>query len=133
MMSAENSHNSSDDLIDLSPEQGAALDTEETMPSAVKNLPFAYAAAEGVFVDNSLDELLIVYKPGLRLEVLAELRRYLAQPFNVEAVDDGEFQRRLTAAYQKSSGEAALAAEEIGADMDLDRLADEIPEAADLM
>ena len=130
-----------DDSIELTPDQAShLLETPSSIEglaaeqeSVIKSLPFAFASAEGVFIDRSANDLHIVYKSGLKATTLAELRRFLSQPFSMERVEASEFQQRLTATYQKLSGEAAMAAEEIGADMDLDRLADEIPESADLM
>ncbi|MFT6285737.1 MAG: general secretion pathway protein E [Alcanivorax sp.] len=51
----------------------------------------------------------------------------------MEAVSPEEFQRRLTLAYQRSNNEAEQMAQDIGADVDLSRLADEIPDTGDLM
>jgi general secretion pathway protein E len=67
------------------------------------------------------------------LPVLTELRRFLGKPFRLQQVSEAEFQRRLTLAYQRGNNEAVQMAEDISADVDLSRLADEIPEAGDLM
>jgi general secretion pathway protein E len=48
-------------------------------------------------------------------------------------VSDTDFQRRLTQSYQRDNNAAVQMAEDISADVDLSRLADEIPEAGDLM
>ena len=98
-----------------------------------KKLPFQYATANGVMVDYREGEAVLCYKTGLRLPVLAEVRRFLGMPFLTEQLDDAAFQKRLTQVYQKSDNAAAMAAEEVGADMDLSRIAEEIPETADLM
>ena len=71
------------------------------------------------------------WPPGI--EVLTELRRYLGQPFTMQEVSEADFQRRLTLAYQRDNNAAVQMAEDIGADVDLSRLADDIPEAGDLM
>lgn len=99
----------------------------------LKSLPFSYASQHGVFIGKQNDEPTLFYKAGLSFEVLAEVRRTMDCSFHTEKLADDEFQRQLTEAYQKSSNEAAQAAEDIGADMDLSRLADEIPEMSDLM
>ncbi len=69
----------------------------------------------------------------MSLQVLAELRRRLGRPFELESVSVEEFKKRLTLAYQRDDNEAVQMAEDIGADVDLTRLADEIPESSDLM
>ena len=105
----------------------------ETVEMPVRRLPYAYAAQHGVFVETGDAEAVVYYKQGLTVEALAEVRRFLGCHFSKVQLDDDEFQQQLTAAYQKSSSEAAQAAEDIGADLDLSRLADEIPETSDLM
>ena len=144
MMSSEPSQHQ--DVQELTVEQGEGLPAADdaiekdidfefrTDAYEKKSLPFSYASSEGVFLEtDDENNIHVVYKPGVNVAVLSELRRFIGRPFTLESLDQSLFQKRLTAVYQKSSGEAAMAAEEIGADMDLDRLADEIPESADLM
>lgn len=111
----------------------AELPEEALAEHKLVRLPYAFASANGVFIDDVDDAPVVFYREGLQLDVLAEVRRYLGGPFTHKLLDDETFQERLTAAYQRSSSEAAQAAEDIGADLDLSRLADEIPEASDLM
>ena len=53
-----------------------------------KKLPFQYATANGVMVDYREGEAVLCYKAGLRLPVLAEVRRFLGVPFLTEQLDD---------------------------------------------
>lgn len=112
-----------------------ALPTELELeaPIARRRLPFAYAQSHGVLLDVSADTPHVIYRPGLSVEVLSELRRCLDQPFTTEAVSAEVFQARLSRAYQKDNNEAVQVAEDMGADIDLSRLADEIPDTGDLM
>ena len=48
-------------------------------------------------------------------------------------MSESDFKRRLTLAYQRNNNEAVQMAEDIGADVDLSRLADAIPDSSDLM
>lgn len=99
-------------------------------------LPFSYASHHGVLIEAANDEhdsWLLVHKANISLEVITEVRRFIGQPFERLELNDAEFAKRLSAAYQKSSSEAQQAADDIGSDMDLSRLADEIPETSDLM
>ena len=57
----------------------------------------------------------------------------LGTAFELQAVPDSDFKRQLTLAYQRDNIEAVQMAEDIGADVDLSRLADAIPESGDLM
>jgi general secretion pathway protein E len=98
-----------------------------------RRLPFAFAQHHGVLLEADAQPPRIWYRPGLTVEVMTELRRALDTPLQFAPIAVDEFQRRLSAAYQHDNNEAALVAEDLGADLDLSRLADEIPETADLM
>lgn len=98
------------------------------------NLPFTYAQQFGVLLDKSDDGTpVIVHGNTLSVQVLTELRRLLGVPFKMQQVTEEDFKRRVTLAYQRDNNEAVQMAEDIGDDVDLSRLADEIPEAGDLM
>ncbi|WP_420841636.1 type II secretion system ATPase GspE [Halioglobus maricola] len=102
-------------------------------PAGRRSLPFAFAQQQGVLLVDGSEGPEILYHGKPALQVLVELRRFLQQPFSLHEVGAEEFQRRLTVAYQRDNNEAVQMAEDISADVDLSRLADEIPEAGDLM
>jgi general secretion pathway protein E len=114
--------------------------TEEVLESAPapetpagRGLSFSFAKQHGVLLDRE-EQPPVVYCLGEpSLQVLVELQRYLGSGFRLEGVPDSDFQRRLTLAYQRGNNEAVQMAEDLSADVDLSRLADEIPEAGDLM
>jgi general secretion pathway protein E len=98
------------------------------------SLPFTFAQQYGVLLDaDDNGSPLVVYTGQPRVQVLTELRRLLGTSFVLQGVSESDFKRRLTLAYQRSNNEAVQMAEDIGADVDLSRLADEIPESGDLM
>jgi len=107
--------------------------TEVTATAARLNLPFAFAKQHGVLLDRTGGETLVIHLEQPRLEVLTELRRLLGGPFRLQLASEGEFQRRLAQAYQRGNTEAVQMAADITADVDLSRLADEIPDTGDLM
>lgn len=98
-----------------------------------QRLPFTYAQSHGVLLDHNEGTPMIYYRAGLTVQILTELRRSLGCAFSTEQLADADFQRRMTDAYQKSNSEAVQVAEDMGSDIDLTRLADEIPDTADLM
>ena len=102
-------------------------------PVAPRSLPFGFAQQYGVVLDTAGGDTLVVHQGQPGLQVLSELRRLLGGPFQLEGVSEAEFQRRLTRAYQRDNNAAVQMAEDIGADVDLTRLADEIPDSGDLM
>lgn len=90
---------------------------------------FSFASNHGVLVDEGV----LLHRPGLNLATVLELRRYLGKPFGLQAISESEFKQRLTELYQKTDGEAQRVADDLGADMDLSRLVEEIPDDGDLM
>ena len=102
--------------------------------AARPGLPFTFAQQHGVLLDAADDGSLVVVHTGQpQVQVLAELRRFLGASFALQDVSESDFKRRLTLAYQRNNNEAVQMAEDIGADVDLSRLADAIPDSADLM
>jgi general secretion pathway protein E len=110
-----------------------AVDDVPVQPRDRRNLPFTYAKGHGVLLDFGGERPLVVHQRPPGVQVLTELRRHLGEPFELQAVGADEFQRRLTLAYQRVGNEALQMAEDISADVDLSRLANEIPVAGDLM
>ena len=99
----------------------------------VPQLPFTFARTHGVLLDTSAPSLRVLYRPGLTTAVLAELGRVLGSDFQLAALSDNEFQQRLSAAFARDNSVAVQVAEDMGADINLARLADEIPATGDLM
>jgi general secretion pathway protein E len=96
-------------------------------------LPFTFAQQYGVLLDRSSTPPVVIHLNFPAAIVLSEIRRHLGEPFGLQAVSESEFQRRLTLGYQRGNNEAVQMAEDLGSDIDLSRLADEIPEMGDLM
>src|SRR5690606_25951749 len=114
----------------------AALTVAEVAP-VLRQLPFAFAQHHGVLLDlaNARPDapLPVLYRPGLRVEIIAELRRALDRPLAFAELTAEQFQQRLTQSFQRDNREAVQMAEDMGADIDLSRLAEEIQETGDLM
>jgi general secretion pathway protein E len=102
------------------------------MEAPARSLPFTFAQKNGVLLQSG-DSLTVLHRNALLLPVLNELRRVLQAPFTLEQLSEADFQRRLTQIYQRDNNEAVQVAEDLSTDVDLMRLADEIPEAGDLM
>ncbi|MDP5071009.1 MAG: type II secretion system ATPase GspE, partial [Congregibacter sp.] len=69
----------------------------------------------------------------LHCDVLLELRRRMGRQLELQALSAAEFQMQLSLAYQRDNSEAVQMAADISSDVDLSRLAEEIPDAGDLM
>ena len=120
-MAAEDSQLS--DLAELDSQLTADLPAQDDEGvSARKRLPFSFAQANHLFLDDGR----IFYTDKVNASALLEVRRFLGQPFEFEEIDEKAFQTRLTALYQSSDGEAQQAVDEMGADLNLDQLAEDL-------
>ncbi len=102
------------------------------MEESVRSLPFTFAKQHGILLQDG-EVPTILHQGPLTVPLLAELRRYLGGPFAIEQLGEDQFQRHLTQLYQRDNNEASQVAEDLSTDVDLTRLADEIPEIGDLM
>ena len=94
------------------------------------NLPYGFARKFGVVVQHGEDgRPSVALREGSDPTVLIEVRRFLAQPFDVTSADTTAFDRLLSDSYKMDGAAAAMA---LGAD-DLDLLATGIPSAEDLL
>ncbi|MFL0811078.1 MAG: type II secretion system ATPase GspE [Agarilytica sp.] len=102
-----------------------ALDGEvaaEEAAERIARLPFAYASDHGVMINNGM----ILHTASVSAQTLIELRRYIGKPLQLVKLEDDEFKSKLTQVYQSSDGEAQQAVEDMGAEMDLSQLAEDI-------
>ena len=119
---------------DISPtDVPIAIKLVKAKAATPQRLPFSFAQSYGVLLDHNQTPPQLIYKPGLTLAVLLEIQRTLDGPFTTRPVAADEFQQRLTATYQRDNSEAVQMAEDMGADIDLMRLAEEIPASSELM
>ena len=95
-----------------------------------ENLPYGFARKFGVVVQDGDDgRPTVALREGSDPKILIEVRRFLAQSFDVTSADATEFDRLLSDSYKMDGAAAAMA---LGAD-DLDMLAGGIPSAEDLL
>lgn len=115
-------------------QQGEGVDLP--VPLSTKpftQLPFTFAQTHGVLLEQREPCPRVLFRQGLTVNTLVELRRALGVPFDTAQLSHEEFQLRLTRAYQRDNKEAIQVAEDMGSDFDLSRLADEIPDTGDLL
>ena len=78
----------------------------------------------------------VACRDGVKAETLAELRRYLGKPLVLQHHDAAAFERLLRALYEQGDDARAMVADfdgPFGDGLDLKTLADELPEAQDLL
>ena len=106
---------------------------DEQIPQALR-LPFGFAKRHNVlFQKNEADELVLHCTANVDVNVLIEARRVAKQPFTLVTETADKFELLLTTAYQRDSSEAKQMMEDIGNEVDLYSLADEMVQTEDLL
>jgi general secretion pathway protein E len=115
------------------PVEVSGVEREIVPISAILDIPYAFAKANGVLLQSDEgDGLRVALRDGADPAALVEVRRHLAQRFDVRRVDAAEFDRLLQSKYALGQNAAGLAGQ-IGNDDELDALASGIPTAEDLL
>src|SRR3989344_4833721 len=111
-----------------------APDLQTLDPSWTQRLPYHFARRHGVISACVRDGLLEVWaKPGVSSATLAELDRALGQPIQVRELSAAMFDSALNRAYERGVSQAMDIVDDIGDDLDLAELTQNIPQATDLM
>ena len=110
------------------------LVTEATAKEAgFRPLPFSFARRHGVFLIKNDKGMQCFMREGTAPQALLEVRRHYPHRFQIEKLDESEFESRLSAFYQSGTADARQTMEDLGDEMDLFRLAEEMPETEDLL
>lgn len=96
-------------------------------------LPFGFAKRNNVILDMQATPPVLYYTDETSFDVFAEVRRFAGQAFELERIEQNQFESRLTYAFQRDSSAAKQLMEDIGNESDLFALAEELPEAEDLL
>ncbi len=111
-----------------------ASPVEAPAAATAKRLPFAYAKRHGVLVDRyEQGRAVTLCRPDVASSALAEVRRYTGLPLHLEIIPPEQFDRLLQQAYEQGSTEAMETMGDFGDDMDLTRIAQQLPEPEDLL
>ncbi|RLW57301.1 MAG: type II secretion system protein GspE, partial [gamma proteobacterium symbiont of Stewartia floridana] len=108
---------------------------ESLPPQEPSQLPYAYARRHGavvVYNDQSGDYELL-YKPGVSILVLNEIRRLYEQPLVFKQIDEDSLERQLSLIYESGSKQSSQIMETMGDDMDLDHAAQALNQPEDLL
>lgn len=97
-------------------------------------LPYTFAKSHCVILGNKEDGGLELFvSDRTPASALAEVRRMIGGPFEVALIDTAQFERKLADAYSRTDQTAAQVADDIGQDLDLSRLVQELPPIEDLL
>jgi general secretion pathway protein E len=96
--------------------------------------PYAFAKSQGVMllaVKGGQAHLLV--REEASLEALAEAKRMVAIPTTIAMAASTEYDRRLAEIYSAATETAASVADDIGGDLDLSQLLQDLPKIEDLL
>lgn len=94
---------------------------------------FQFAKRAGALVSEESDgHVVIMHRSDVDPEAILEMQRVLGKPMTLNLVADDVFEQQLTDYFQRSSS-AERMAEDIGENMDLSQLMDEMPKTQDLL
>ena len=96
-------------------------------------LPFGFDKRHNVLINKEDNGFILHCLADVDVNVLSEIRRILRTSFRIEIQTIEEFEQTLTISYQIDSSEAQQMMEDIGNEVDLYSLADEIVESEDLL
>ncbi|MEJ2793221.1 type II secretion system ATPase GspE [Iodobacter sp. LRB] len=96
-------------------------------------VPYHFARDRGVVdAHHEADSVTVLFRKGGDFSALNELRRVAARPLNISVVDAAEFEAQLSQLFGQGSG-AAMVVDDLEENLDLSRLAQELPEIEDLL
>lgn len=110
------------------------LETEQVKPASHRiRLPFGFAKRHGVLLQQQVQGWQLYIHAATAPAAVLEVRRMLAEPFQISRLSAVEFEALLEASYQRDSSEAQQLMEDIGNEVNLASLADDIQESEDLL
>lgn len=117
-------------------QSGSDMTGTKPLPEPIGKPSYAFAKRYGVLVDMQAQAgegpIKILYRGKLQPNVIAELRRFLGKPIRLEKKED-EFDALLALHYERSTGGAAAMMEDVSEDLDLNLIAESLPEPEDLL
>ncbi|MEE4244411.1 MAG: ATPase, T2SS/T4P/T4SS family, partial [Kangiellaceae bacterium] len=123
-------------MVDAESSNLAVVENTSELASSqlVERLPFGFAKRHGiVMLDDTQSPVLVGIQATTSNDAIVEARRFINQDIQLKQITDDEFASALGSVYQNDSSEAMQAMEDIGEEMDLFRLAEELPETEDLL
>ena len=117
----------------ISPLDSRAETFTETMPPPGE-LSFAFSRRHHVLLKEIVQGVAhILYIEATPLSALSEVRRSLRCPLRLEKVSPQLFEKQLQMVYERATGSQITMMEDFGEDLDLSRIAEALPETADLL
>ena len=103
-------------------------------PHVSRRLPYHFAKARGVMAVRQQDNTIELWvRDDMESAALAEARRILRQPVRPVVLDKERFEQALAQVYSRQDNEAQQLIGDMGQDLDLATLAQELPQITDLL
>jgi general secretion pathway protein E len=103
-------------------------------PHISRQIPYHFAKAKGIIAARDTSAGVEIWvKPDLDPASLAEVRRLLRRPLHPIVVQEERFTQLLGQVYSRSDNAAQQLIGDIGQDIDLNQLAQELPQITDLL
>jgi len=107
---------------------------DEIDPEVVVAVPYPFAKRHNLLVANrDPEQFHVLCSSPPSLAIVTELRRQLGGAVAFHQVDQGKFDNLLRQAYDRSQSEATQMVVDLGEELDLERLAHELPASTDLL
>ena len=98
------------------------------------DLPYSFAKRNGVVLQRGKDnELVVHYKQGLKPAIANEVNRFLKSKVSFQQIENDDFERMLARQYDSSGEGASAMMDDLGEELDLNDVADSLPEPEDLL
>ncbi len=103
-------------------------------PTDANLIPYSFAKKHNVLVEMQGDDAAVVVCADTpKLVVLTEIKRRLNCRISLKRLSTSEFDDLLRERYDKGGSQATQLMDDMGDEMDLERLADEMPQTTDLL
>lgn len=110
------------------------IENNDTETVKVLDFPYSFAKRNGVILQRASDGGLIVhYKKGLTPAVANEVNRFLEKDAVFKLIENDEFEHTLARQYDNSGAGASAMMDDLGEELDLNDVADSLPEPEDLL
>ncbi len=100
----------------------------------LKDFPYSFAKRNGVVLQRDTNGKPIVhYKKGLKPAIANEVNRFLQTKVSFQFIENEAFERLLALQYDNSGAGASAMMDDLGEELDLNDVADSLPEPEDLL
>ncbi|MEH6456326.1 MAG: type II secretion system ATPase GspE [Cocleimonas sp.] len=102
--------------------------------SKVLDFPYSFAKRNGVVLQrNAGGQPIVHYKKGLKPAIANEVNRFLQTKVSFQLIENDDFERLLARQYDNSGAGASAMMDDLGEELDLNDVADSLPEPEDLL